>query len=176
MQCNDPSMSGQPRGSSTWSRRWMSCALGWRRYSSPKNLHSAVEKRVKHLSAMLSPIRTYSSTQSADIPYDIRRIAAVIFWIEDSPSLPKASHLLRKSITSDIQASSVRIQSTYSQVLGVAENMSRVVSQHVQYRGREAIDGGNGDSGTLGSRQKNRASYVVTIYIGASIWSRTDES
>ena len=58
----------------------------------------------------------------------------------------------------------VIIQSTDSHVLGVAEKMGRVVPQHVQYGERESAafgtDGGRGNSGTLGLRQNNRASYV----------------
>ena len=69
-----------------------------------------------------------------------------------------------KNTTLDIQHSSIRIQSTDSHVLGVAEYIGRVAPQNVQYGGIDTAafetDGERDDSGTLGSRQKNRALYV----------------
>src|SRR5256885_989425 len=68
IQSSEPNMPGKPLASPSARSRSMSALVGWRRYSSPKLSFAAVQNRFKHLMAVLSAIRMYSSIVSADTP------------------------------------------------------------------------------------------------------------
>ncbi|KAG2667638.1 hypothetical protein I3760_13G048100 [Carya illinoinensis] len=96
MQSMLPSIPGNPRCSATASNRVISLAFGDRRYSSEKTLTIVSENFFRLSIAVLSPIRMYSSIKSPVTPYAIILSAAVIFCIEDKPSLPAESLLWTK--------------------------------------------------------------------------------
>ncbi|KAG6657212.1 hypothetical protein CIPAW_04G074100 [Carya illinoinensis] len=96
MQSMLSSIPGNPCCSPTNSNRAISLAFGDRKYSSEKTLTIVSENLFRLSIAVLSPIRMYSSIKSPVTPYASILSAAVIFCIEDKPSLPALSLLWTK--------------------------------------------------------------------------------
>ncbi len=111
IQSRLPSIPGKPRCSLTLKMRSVSSWVGVRKYSSPKASTTARQKRWRLFIAVLSPMRTYSSSTyssiaSAGEPYASCRSAAIVFCIVDKHALPIASGLYSKK-ESDITTASV---------------------------------------------------------------------
>ncbi|KAG6651088.1 hypothetical protein CIPAW_06G087300 [Carya illinoinensis] len=96
MQSMIPSIPENPRCSPTSSNRAISLAFRDRKYSSEKTFTIVSENFFRLSIAVLSPIRMYSSIKSPVTPYASILSAAVIFCIEDKPSLPALSLLWTK--------------------------------------------------------------------------------
>ena len=65
----------------------MSAAFGDLRYSGPKISTTPYQNRLTHSMVVLSPILTYSSIESANMPYASMRSAAVIFCSPNKPTV-----------------------------------------------------------------------------------------
>src|SRR6266498_4057479 len=88
IQSRLPSIPGKPRREPTSSRRATSAVFGALRYT-PSNAEITARQNICTAKlAVESPMRTYSSTASAGIPYAKIRIAATYFCIADNPSFP----------------------------------------------------------------------------------------
>jgi len=96
IQSMTPIIPENPRISLIWSSRIRSSRVGLLRYSSPNKYMIPSTKFSKHKIEVLSPIRRYSSTASAAKPYAIIRIAVVVFYSAEKPSLPVTSLLCSK--------------------------------------------------------------------------------
>ncbi|KAG6666478.1 hypothetical protein CIPAW_01G033100 [Carya illinoinensis] len=81
------SIPGNPRCSPTSSNRAISLAFGDCKYSYEKIRTIVLDNFFRLSIAVLSPIRMYSSIKSPLTPYASILSAAVIFCIEDKPSL-----------------------------------------------------------------------------------------
>src|SRR4051812_1188096 len=91
-----PSIPGKPLAALVANNLSVSAAVGCLKYSGPKTSITAWQNLYIDIRHVVSLIRTYSSTRSPGIPYASMRMAAMHFWYEENPSLPRASVLHSK--------------------------------------------------------------------------------